>query len=350
MKSEAIVKYGEPLQEVVGEVPVPLGTEVVMRVTHCGVCHSDVHLHDGFFDLGGGRKADLSAGHSLPFTMGHEIQGEVAAAGPDAEGVRPGDRFVVFPWIGCGECEICKAGEEQLCGAPRVLGVNLAGGYSDHVLVPHPRYLLSADGIPDGLAATFMCSGLTAYSALKKLDQVGEGESIAVVGLGGVGFMGLQFARALFPARRIIAVDVDTGKLETALGAGADAVYNSAEKDAVKQLIKETGGGCRGAVDFVGSEASIGFATRAIRRAGKAVIVGLFGGTFSMPIPMFPLRSITLAGSLVGSLGQAKTMLELVKSGAVDPIPLQERTLAEANQTLDDLREGKVLGRVVLRP
>ena len=350
MKSEAIVQYGEPLEEVVGEVPVPAGTEVVMRVTHCGVCHSDVHLHDGYFDLGGGRKADLSAGHALPFTMGHEIQGEVAAVGPDAEGVEPGDRFVVFPWIGCGDCEVCQTGEEQMCGAPRVLGVNLAGGYSDHVLVPHPRYLLRFDGIPDGLAATYMCSGLTAYSALKKLDDVGEGESIAIVGLGGVGFMGIQFARALFPARRIIGVDVEATKLEAALEAGADAVYNSSEKDAVKTLIKESGGGCRGAVDFVGSEASIGFATRAIRRGGKAVIVGLFGGTFSMPIPMFALRSITLAGSMVGSLDQAKTMLELVNSGAVEPIPLQERALGQANQTLNDLRDGKVLGRVVLRP
>ena len=350
MKSEAIVQYGAPLEEVTGEVPVPGGTEVVIRVTHCGVCHSDVHLHDGYFDLGGDRKADLSAGHSLPFTLGHEIQGEVAAVCPDAEGVAPGERFVVYPWIGCGDCEICRAGEEQLCGAPQVLGVNLAGGYSDHVLVPHPRYLLNFDGIPDGLAATYMCSGLTAYSALQKLENITAGESIAIVGLGGVGFMGLQFARALFPDQRIIGVDVDTAKLEAAMNAGADAVYDSSDKSAAKQLLKDTDGGCRGAVDFVGSEGSSGFASRAIKRGGKAVIVGLFGGTFSMPIPMFPLRSITLAGSMVGSPAQAKAMLELVKSGAVDPIPLQERPLAQANQTLNDLRDGKVLGRVVLRP
>ena len=108
-----------------------------MRVTYCGVCHSDVHLQDGYFDLGGDRKADLSAGHSLPFTMGHEIQGEVAALGPDVKDVHLGERFVVYPWIGCGDCEVCQTGEEQLCGAPRVLGVNRAGGYSDHVLVPH---------------------------------------------------------------------------------------------------------------------------------------------------------------------------------------------------------------------
>lgn len=350
MKSEAIVDYGAPLEQITGDVPKPQGSEIVLRVTHCGVCHSDVHLHDGYFDLGGERKADLSAGHALPFTMGHEIQGEVVGVGAQVEGVALGQHFVVYPWIGCGECEVCALGEEQLCGAPRVLGVNVAGGYSDHVLVPHPRYLLSFDGIPDGLAATYMCSGLTAYGALRKLDNVGEGESVVIVGLGGVGFMGLQFARALFPAQRIIGVDVDPAKLEAAQNAGAHAVYDSSDKGAAKQLLKDTDGGCRGAVDFVGSEASIGFTTRAIRRGGKAVIVGLFGGTLSMPIPMFPLRSITLAGSMVGSLAQATAMLALVKSGAVDPIPLQERPLAQANQTLTDLREGTVLGRVVLRP
>ena len=350
MKSEAIVHYGEPLQAITGDAPEPGGTEVLMRVTHCGVCHSDVHLHDGYFDLGGDRKADLSAGHSLPFTMGHEIQGEVAAYGADADGVELGQRLVVYPWIGCGECEVCAGGDEQLCGAPRVLGVNLAGGFSDHVLVPHPRYLLNFDGIADGLAATYMCSGLTAYSALQKLENISAGDSIAIVGLGGVGFMGVQFARALFPDQRIIGVDVDTAKLEAALAAGADAAYDSSDKGAAKELLKATGGGCRGAVDFVGSEASIGFATRVIMRGGKAVIVGLFGGTFSIPVPMFPLRSICIAGSMVGSLGQAKAMLELVKSGAVDAIPLQERPLSQANQTLNDLREGKVLGRVVLRP
>jgi D-arabinose 1-dehydrogenase-like Zn-dependent alcohol dehydrogenase len=350
MKSEAIVRYAEPLQEITGVVAEPTGTEVLMRVTHCGVCHSDVHLHDGYFDLGGDRKADLSAGHTLPFTMGHEIQGEVAALGADAEGVVLGQKLVVYPWIGCGECEVCAGGEEQMCGAPRTIGVNVAGGFSDYVLVPHPRYLLNFDGIADGLAATYMCSGLTAYSALKKLESISDGDDIAIVGLGGVGFMGVQFARALFPAQRIIGVDVDATKLEAALTAGADAVYDSSDKGAAKELLKATGGGCRGAVDFVGSEGSIGFATRVIKRGGKAVIVGLFGGTFSIPIPMFPLRSISIAGSMVGSLGQAKAMLELVKSGVVDPIPLKERPLSQANQTLNDLRDGKVLGRVVLRP
>ena len=350
MNSEAIVDYGAPLELIVRKAPNPTGTQVLLRVTHCGVCHSDIHLHDGYFDLGGNRKADLSTGHQLPFTMGHEIRGTIEALGPNALGVAKAEQYVVYPWIGCGKCDTCKSGDEQLCGAPRVLGVNFPGGYSDYVLVPHPKYLLDHAGIPAGLAATYMCSGLTAYSALKELNTLDVTDAIAIVGLGGVGFMGLQFARALFPDCRILAVDRDKDKLDAALAAGADTTYNTSDKTAVKEVIKVTAGGCKGAVDFVGSESSIGFTSRVIKRGGKAVIVGLFGGTFSIPIPMFPLRSITLSGSMVGSLDQAKAMLELVKSGAVEPIPLQERPLSQANQALNDLRTGKVLGRVVLKP
>ena len=350
MKSEAVVEYGAPLKEIVKDPPTPTGTEVLIKVSHCGVCHSDVHLHDGYFDLGGDKKLDLSRGHTLPLTLGHEIQGEVVDIGPQAEGLRVGDRRVVYPWIGCGDCAVCGAGEEQLCNAPRALGVNVDGGYSDHVLVTHPRYLLDFYGIADGLAATYMCSGLTAYAALKKLGVVASDESVVIVGLGGVGFMGLQFARAMFTDGRIIAVDVDQSKLEAATRAGADAVYDSSGDGAAKQFIKDTAAGAAGAVDFVGAESSLNFATRVIKRGGRAVVVGLFGGRFSMPIPMFPLRSISLAGSFVGSLAEAKEMLELVKAGRVDPIPIVERPLAKAGQSLEDLRAGGVIGRVVLKP
>ena len=104
MKSEAIVDYGQPLKEIVSETPQPKGTEVLLKVTHCGVCHSDVHLHDGYFDLDGGNKLDVRGGRKLPFTLGHEIEGEVIAIGEDAEGVTIGQRRVAFPWIGCGQC------------------------------------------------------------------------------------------------------------------------------------------------------------------------------------------------------------------------------------------------------
>ena len=352
MKSQVISAYGAPLQAVESATPEPRDNDVVLHIEHCGVCHSDLHLQDGFFDLGGAKKLDLSASHTLPFTPGHEIEGIVTALGPQAQSqsqypIEIGMRRVVYPWIGCSECPVCARGDEQLCNQPRALGVNVDGGFSDTIIVPHPRYLLDCEGIPAGLAATYMCSGLTAYSALKKMGQPSPGDQLAIVGLGGVGMMGLQCARALFPDTPINAVDVDDNKLQTALDNGATAAYNTNEQNAAKQLLKTTGG-LLATVDFVGSESSLGFANRAVRKGGKVIIVGLFGGAFSMPIPLFPLRAISLIGSYVGTLSETRELLELAKTGRLQPIPIEKRPLSQANQTINDLRAGRVLGRAVL--
>ncbi len=349
MKSQAIVALGEPLQELESPTPEPTGSEVLLKVTACGVCHSDVHIHDGFFDLGGGNKLPLSAKESLPHTMGHEIAGEVVALGPDAKGISVGDRRVVYPWIGCGKCATCEKGDEHYCRTPRNLGVTRPGGYADHVLVPDAKYLLDYGTMSESLAATYMCSGLTAFGALKKLGDVGPQDKILVVGAGGVGMMGVQFAKALFPSAPMVA-DIDDAKLSAAKKAGASHVYNSKDPDAVKQVLEDSDGGVLGAIDFVGSEASLAFASATVRKGGKVIIVGLFGGGFSMPIPMFPLRVISIGGSYVGSLPETKEMMELVKAGKIDPIPVETRPLAQASQTLDDLRSGSVVGRVVLTP
>ncbi len=352
MKSQSIVEYGAPLQERESETPEVSGTEVLIKTTHCGVCHSDVHLHDGHFNMGGGNKLDVTRGRKLPFTLGHEIEGVLEAIGPDApqDGLEVGEKYVVFPWIGCGTCGVCERGDEHLCNTPRSLGVNVDGGFASHVIVPHPRYLLDYTGIQDGLAATYMCSGLTAFSALKKLGDVPRGETIAIVGLGGVGMMGLQFARALFPDNKIVGADIDPNKLQAAKGAGADEVYDTSDADAVKAVIGDTGGGVYGAVDFVGAEPSLNFASSIIRKGGYVVVVGLFGGGFSTPIPMFPMRQMGILGSFVGSLEETKEMLALVQAGKIDPIPVEPRPMTQATQTLNDLREGNILGRVVLRP
>jgi D-arabinose 1-dehydrogenase-like Zn-dependent alcohol dehydrogenase len=354
MKSQAIVAYGQPLQEVTSDIPTPTGTQVVVKITHSGVCHSDVHLQDGYVDLGDGDKIDWSKGRTLPHTLGHEIEGTLSAVGPDAqallEGRAVGQRFVVFPWIGCGECAACKRDQEHICNKPRQLGIQVAGGYSEYVLVPHPKYLLNADGVPEGLAATYMCSGITAFSALKKIRTAYEGESILIVGLGGVGMMGLQFARAMFPDKKIIGADIDPAKLDAAMAAGAHAVYNSKEADGLKQLKLDTGGGAAAAVDFVGSTPSLNFANGAIRHNGEIVVVGLFGGKFAAPIPSFPGRPFSIVGSYTGPLGETREMMELVRAGKIKPIPIETRPLNQADATLNQLREGKIVGRVVLTP
>ena len=147
MKSYKVVEFGKPMQKVEEPTPTPKGTEVVVRITAAGVCHSDVHLWEGYFDMGGGNKYSTAKTMNPPRIMGHEIVGVVEALGPDARGAKVGDKAVVYPWIGCGSCDVCKAGDENMCLKPRFLGVYCDGGYSDELIVPHPRYLLSLDGL-----------------------------------------------------------------------------------------------------------------------------------------------------------------------------------------------------------
>ena len=349
MKSQAIVAFGQPLEEVTAETPKPTGHQILLQITHCGVCHSDVHIHDGYFNMGGGNKLELKGALPLPFTMGHEIEGKVVAVGPDCSTAKEGEMRVVFPWVGCGECPTCLRDEEQLCAKPRHLGVGVPGGYADYVIVPHERYLLDYEGISAGLAATYMCSGLTAFSALKKISDVTDGDRILIIGAGGVGMMGIQFARAMFDDKPLV-VDIAKSKRQAAIEAGAGITYDASDPGVTKQIRTDTGGGVYAAVDFVGSEDSFAIATGALRKGGKAIVVGLFGGAFTMPIPMLPMQAISIGGSFVGSLGEAKEMMELVKKGAVEAIPVTERPLDQASQTLDDLRKGKIVGRVVLAP
>jgi D-arabinose 1-dehydrogenase-like Zn-dependent alcohol dehydrogenase len=350
MLSEAIVAFGAPLRTIETPTPIPQGGEVLLKMHHVGVCHSDVHIHDGYFDLGGGNRLPLT--HLvLPHTMGHEIEGEVVAVGPEARDIRTGERYAVFPWIGCGECAACRRGEENLCARPRQLGCSsgIAGGFASHVLIPHSRYLLDYGTTAPGLAAACMCSGLTAFGAIKKVGPLSGDDGILVIGCGGVGLMGVEFAKTL-TGKAPVAADIDEQRLAAAQKAGAAAVYNTRDGDAAKTLVADTRGGVFAAVDFVGSEASFAFANAAVRKGGKIIVVGLFGGAMSMPLPMFPLRSLTVMGSFVGSLAEAKEMMGLMRAGKVEPIPLAMRTLSEAGRTLDDLRHGRITGRVVLTP
>ena len=148
---------------------------MLLKVLAAGVCHSDLHLSDGYFDLGGGKRLSVvDRGMKLPLTLGHENVGEVVAVGPWAKGVKVGDRRLVDPWMGCGECGVCKRGDEQLCPKPRSLGVFQPGGYSDHLMVPHPRYLFDIGDMPPEKAAPLACSGVTTYGALKKVGPTAD--------------------------------------------------------------------------------------------------------------------------------------------------------------------------------
>ncbi len=349
IQCQEIAEYGAPLAAGRRPLPEPTGREVLVKVRHCGVCHSDIHLQDGHFALGGDRQLDITAGRPLPFTLGHEVEGEVAAMGPDAEGVSPGDRVVVYPWIGCGECGVCARGEENMCGRPRNVGVNIHGGYADHCLVPDAKYLFGYGDVDPALAATFACSGITAYGALRKLAPPRDGDAVMIVGMGGVGMAGLAFAKALFPTPPLVA-DIDPAKRAAALEAGAAQAFDSGDRAAAKAVREATGGGVAGVVDFVGSSGSFAFANSVVRKGGRIVVVGLIGGEMSMPLPMFPLRALSVSGSLVGTPGEFTDMMALVRAGQVAPIPVRTHPLSEANRVLDALRAGEIVGRAVLTP
>ena len=344
---QSLVAYGAPLCESVVDCPEPRGTEVLVRVERCGVCHSDLHVQDGYFRLGGDKTLDITKGRALPFTLGHEIAGVVERAGPDATGATAGQRVAVYPWIGCGACTACRHGEENNCAASRHLGINLDGGYASHVLVPHPRYLIDYAPLSPSFAGALMCAGLTAYAALQRLAGRAERGPVLLIGLGGVGSMGFALARALFGAAPLVA-DIDAGKRAAALAAGAAGAFDPTDPGARKAVLAASGGGIYAACDFVGSDSSLAFATGVLARGGKVAVTGMLGGGFSTAVAMFPIKAMTIEGTLTGTLAQARDVIALARSGRLAPIPIRERPMRDAQAALDDLRAGKVTGRVVL--
>ena len=349
MLSYQVETFGRPLSQVIRDTPQPQGSEVVVRVGSCGVCHSDVHLHDGYFDLGGDARLDMTRALNLPRTLGHEIAGTVVAVGPEAAGVQVGDKRVVFPWIGCGSCSLCQAGDEHLCNTPRTLGIQRDGGFADHVVVPHARYLLDYGTLPEEQACTYACSGLTAYSALRKVGPIGPRDPLLIIGAGGVGLSGIRLARQMFETAPIV-VELDRAKWDIAREAGAGQLIDPTEDGAQKALVKATGGGVAAAIDFVGAAATFKFGFGALRKAGRLVCVGLFGGSTPIVPAMVSMKAVSVTGSYVGSLQEMQELLAIARSGVLPDLPLSTTPLAQATQALEDLRAGRIRGRTILKP
>jgi propanol-preferring alcohol dehydrogenase len=351
MKSYDVVDFGAPLKATEKPTPKPQGTEVLLRMLAAGVCHSDLHIWDGWYDLGGGKKLTVKdRGLVPPLTMGHEIVGEVVALGPEASGVKVGDKRLAHPWIGCGNCAICRRGEEQLCMSPRFLGVQKPGGYADHVMVPHGRYLLDLGKLTPAQAAPYACSGITTFGALKRVGEaVFKEQPIMIIGAGGLGLMCLALLKALGGMGAVVA-DIDPRKREAALKAGALAAIDAGAADAVKQAQAAAKAPLGAAIDFVGAAPTARLGIDAIAKGGKYVIVGLFGGDITLSLPLLPMRAITVQGSYVGSLAEMKELLALVATGKVPPVPISERRLSDANAVLEELKAGRIIGRAVLMP
>jgi propanol-preferring alcohol dehydrogenase len=350
MRSFQVCQCGEPLQCNEMPEPNPAESQVLLKVLAAGVCHSDLHLSDGYFDLGGGKKLSIvERGMKMPVTLGHENVGEVVAVGPDARGVKIGDRRLVDPWMGCGECPVCKRGDEQLCAKPSSIGVFRDGGYSTHLMVPHPRYLFDIGNIPPERAAPLACSGVTTYSALKKVGPTLITDPLVIIGAGGLGLMCLALHKAM-GGHSAVVVDIDPAKRDAAKKAGAAAVIDGAALDAPKQVIAATGGGAFAVIDLVGSAATARLGLDSLCKAGKLILVGLYGGEITLSLPPFPMKAITIQGSYTGSLTETAELIDLVKRTGLPSVPVATRPLDDVNAVLSELRAGKVIGRVVLTP
>lgn len=346
-----VTGFGRKLERFERPTPAPSGREVLLRTLAAGVCHTDIHTRLGWYDLGQGRRLSMSdRGLTLPLTLGHEVVGTPVAVGEAVGEVAVGRNYLLFPWIGCGDCRQCRRGRETLCGKPRYHGIFRPGGYSDHVLVPDARYLIDIGDLDPAAMAPLACSGLTTYSALRKVDpDILAEEPTLLFGCGGLGLMAIALVTAM-GGRGVIAIDLDPAKRAAALAAGALAAIDGAAPDLTAQVQEVAGGPVWTVIDCVGAPQTLQAGIGLLAKGGRIVVIGLFGGDTPLPIPLLPLKAMTLQGSYVGSLEELQALVGLVRDRGLGLIPTHRRPLDDAEAALHDLEAGRVAGRIVLQP
>jgi len=349
LKSAQIIEPNKPLEINESELPKPNGNQVIVKVKSTGVCHSDLHLWEGGYDTGDGFMKVTDRGVKFPVTPGHEVVGSVEEIGDSVQGVNIGDLVLVYPWIGCGECPTCEKGDTNLCESPKSLGVFQDGGYAEYVLVPDAKFLAKIDNLDPDAAASLACSGLTAFTAVKKA-LTNSPENILIVGAGGLGLMGVQIANALTKAN-IICADLDDEKLESAKKLGATHIINTKESDAVKKIMSICNEkGVDSIIDFVNAPPTVKMDLSLIRKRGNIILVGLFGGSVELSLVSVPLKAITIQGAYTGNYNDMLELIKLAQRGVINPIVSKHYKLDDANTALDDLKNRKIIGRAVINP
>jgi propanol-preferring alcohol dehydrogenase len=334
MKAAVAHAYGQPLQ--LKQVPVPtvVPGSILVQVAACGVCHTDLHALNG----------DWPVRASLPLIPGHEGVGTVVAVGAGVTLVKEGDRVGV-PWLftACGHCEYCLTGWETLCTAQQNTGYSVPGSYAEYVLAD-PNYV---GHLPDSLsfqeAAPLLCAGLTVYKGLKE-TEVKPGQWVVISGVGGLGHLAVQYAKAM--GMRVAAVDVAADKLQLARDLGAELVVNAATEDPVA-IIQQQIGGAHGVLVTAVSRAAFSQGVGMLRRRGTLALVGLPPGDFKLNIFDVVLTGKTVRGSIVGTRQDLVESLAFAAAGQVKVHYHLDR-LENINDILKAMSEGKVDGRVVL--
>ncbi|ALS23307.1 MULTISPECIES: alcohol dehydrogenase AdhP [Paenibacillus] len=334
MKAAIVNQFHQKLE--IKEVPTPeVGQgEVLVRITACGVCHTDLHAAHG----------DWPVKPKLPLIPGHEGVGYVEKVGPGVSSLNIGDR-VGIPWLfsACGECEYCLTGWETLCKSQLNGGYSADGGYAEYCVAPAAYVARIPDGVSDEEIAPILCAGVTTYKALKVTDAK-PGEWVAIYGIGGLGHIALQYAKAM--GFNVIAVDISDDKLELAKQLGADLTINGKSVNPVEEIENKVGG-AHAAVSVAVTPKAFEQAYRSVRRGGTLVVVGLPSG--ELPIPIFDtvLNGVTVKGSIVGTRKDMQEALDFAARGKVKAI-IETQPLEKINEIFERMEKGNINGRIVL--
>ena len=335
MKAAVVRSFGQPLSIEDVPVPAPKAGEVLVRIVASGVCHTDLHAADG----------DWPVKPAPPFIPGHEGAGVVAALGAGVTNLKEGDP-VGIAWLhdACGSCEFCVTGWETLCASQHNSGYSVNGSFAEYA-IGSAAYVGRLPDRPDFAAlAPILCAGVTTYKGIKE-TEARPGEWIVISGVGGLGHIAIQYAKAM--GLHVVAVDVTDEKLALARTLGADLAVNGREPDAVPEVLKRTGGGAHGVVVTAVSVPAFGQSLQMVRRKGTVSLIGLPPGEFPTPIFDVVLKRITIRGSIVGTRSDLREALAFAAEGKVTA-HIHHTTLEDVNNVFAALRAGTVDGRIVL--
>jgi propanol-preferring alcohol dehydrogenase len=342
MKAIRLTAWECPAELVDVAVPEPGSGELLVRVAGAGLCHSDLHV----MHWPGG-----ALPYDLPFTLGHEVAGTVAALGPGTDGVEPGEPVLVYgPW-GCGLCPACSVGAEHLCERPRRgrgAGLGRDGGLAEYMVVPSPRLTVPLDGLDPVAAAPLADAGLTPYHAIRReVHTLGPGTSAVVIGVGGLGHVAVQLLKALSSVR-VVAVDRRDEALEVASRSGADAVLKAAGLSVAALRHAAGGRGAALVIDCVGSDDTLALAAGAVAAGGHVSVLGLAGGTFPMRFGGVPLETSVIFSNW-GTRAELAEVVALARDGAIE-IEIERVALAGVPAAYERLASGGSRGRLVAVP
>lgn len=337
MKAAVLHNFGEPLKVEDLPVPIPAADEVLINVAACGVCHSDLHIAIGDWDL-------LKPATRLPLVPGHEVTGTIVEVGEEVSEFKPGDRVGV-PWLhsACGVCEYCTSGRETLCGKQVITGVMVDGGYAEFVKAKASHIAHLPDNLGFVEAAPLLCAGVTVYRAIKD-SGIQSGQRLVVFGVGGLGHLAIQIGKEM--GLETGAVDLGEDKLQLALDCGADWTVNAATTVAHKEIKAHKG--AHVALVTSASRAAYETALKSLRRGGTLVIVGMTPEPIPLSVPAMLAGEYRIIASTVGTRQDLREMLDIAARGRVK-CRVREVALESVNQVYAEMQSGSLVGRSVIK-